>query len=445
MANLQTLRLLTTIAARNVRRGWRHSLAAVLTMAVGFLALATFQGYLEQLLDNQLDTNFARNMLGELLVRRPGSGAQDAKVNPRKYWLSKKDQEFLEGWLARHQDDVVVRVRSLLVQGVIHSGGSTAPFIAIGHDVVEGEKARRYWGWNAWAGHPLRVDQPSGIVLGLSLGRLVGCRPTSNEPVFDPRTALPKPVERPFACTNPVLQLSAGSENGRVNALDAEVIGLTSGQVREFDLRLLYTPLAFAQQLAETDGVALYSLLLKRPGDAERLRDELRADASRAGIQLDVNQWKDTEFAELFRRGSALVGAYRNLVVLVLLLIAGTAVLTTMAKTVRERSREIGTLRSLGFGKGQMQVLFGLEAALLAAVAGVVGGSLALALRAVINGAGITYRAGLLAEDVMLEIGLSPSTYAAGFGFLLLVAVLASWLAARRLVKLRVAEILAEG
>jgi putative ABC transport system permease protein len=445
MTDLRTLRLLATIAGRNVVRGWRHSLAAILTMAIGFLALATFQGYLEELLDNQVASNLARNMMGELLIRKPGVAGQDGKVNPRKYWMSEKEQDFIENWLAHHQAEVKVRVRQLLVHGMATAGGSNAAFMAIGHDVAEGEKARQQWGWNAWAGHPLRADQPTGVVLGLGLGRLLGCQPTGTEAVFDPHTAALRPIERSFQCKNSVIQLTAGSTGGRVNAVDAEVVGLTSGQVREFDLRMIYLSLPLLQQLAETQSVGLYSLLLRDPSQAEQLRAELSAEISHAGLDLEATEWRDTEMAELFRRGKALVGAYRNLVVLVLLLIAGTAVLTTMAKTVRERSREIGTLRSLGFGQGQMQALFAIEAALLAVVASAVGGSLALGLRALINGAAITYRAGLLAEDVLLEIGLSPITYAAGFGFLLVVAVLASWLAARRLVRLRVAEIFAEG
>lgn len=445
MTDLRTLRLLATIAARNVVRGWRHSLAAVLTMAVGFLALATFQGYLEQLLDNQVASNLARNMMGELLIRKPGVGGQDGKVNPRKYWMNEREQEFIEKWLARHRADIKLRVRQLLVHGMATAGSSSATFMAIGHDVAEGEQARQEWAWNAWAGHPLRIDQPTGVVLGLGLGRLLGCQPTSTAAVFDPHTATMLATERPFQCKNSVIQLTAGSTGGRVNAVDAEVIGLTSGQVREFDLCMMYMPLPLLQQLAETRGVGMYSLLLTNPSQAGQLQSELTAEIARAGLDLEATEWRDTEMAELFRRGKALVSAYRNLVVLVLLLIAGTAVLTTMAKTVRERSREIGTLRSLGFGQGQMQALFAIEAALLAMIAGVVGGSLALGLRALINGAGITYRAGLLAEDVLLEIGLSPVTYLAGFGFLLFVAVLASWLAARRLVKLRVAEIFAEG
>lgn len=89
-----------------------------------------------------------------------------------------------------------------------------------------------------------------------------------------------------------------------------------------------------------------------------------------------------------------------------------------------------------------MQVLFGFEAALLAALAGTVGILLATGLRAAVNGAKITDRAGLLNEDMLLAIGWEPQVYVMGFLFLAAVAVLAWWLAARRVVGLRVADAL---
>lgn len=438
----RTLALLLRIAVRNVRRGWRHSLAAILTMAVGFVAIATFDGYLFDLLDTQKQVSLQRNMIGELMVRKVGGGGTDARIWPRRYWMGPREQAVVDAWLARHRGALLTSVRSVIVSGIASAGGPSAAFLAIGYDVAEGEVARKDWKWLAWAGRNLRPDDSNGIMLGLGLGRLLGCEPASQEPVFDPHTALLKPVERPMRCKTTTLQLSASSVGGRVNALDGEVIGLSSGSVREFDLQMVWAPLPFIQNLAETRDIALYNVLLRDPDQAAALRSDLMSAISAAKLDLEVVEWEQSEFGELFRRGKELLGAYRNLVILVLLVIAGSAVLTTMAKTVRERTREIGTLRSLGFGRLDMLALFALEAALLAIVGGAIGTCVALALRSAVNAAHISYSAGLLAEDMLLTIGLSARTYAAGFSFLTLVAVVASWLAARRVVAMRVADAL---
>jgi len=439
---VKTLHLLLRLAVRNVRRGWRHSIAAIGTMAIGFVALATFQGYLSQLLESQIAMNYARNMIGDFMVRKPGGGSVDARVRPDKYWLDEKDQAFVQAWVKRQGADVRAAMRALLVEGVANAGPASASFMLFGHDIAEGHIARRDWQWYAWAGRPARPDEPNAVVAGLGLGQSLGCVVKGNPQIFDPRTARPIAAERPMDCKTTSVQLSGSSPTGRVNALDGEIVGLTSGGVREFDQRLLWGPLSLAQDLASTKGVDSFQIVLADPGRAPALIERFSAEAKAAGLHLQAVDWQQTEQADLLNRGRDMMSIYRNLVVFVLLVIAGSAVLTTMAKTVRERTREIGTLRSLGFRKGHMLAMFALEAGVLAVVSGVLGAVVATGLRLAVDAAGITYRAGMLAEDIPLTIGWSGQTYAAGFAFLAAVAVLAGWVAARRVVELRVAEAL---
>jgi putative ABC transport system permease protein len=65
----------------------------------------------------------------------------------------------------------------------------------------------------------------------------------------------------------------------------------------------------------------------------------------------------------------------------VLFLVVLTGVVNTLRMTVRERTREIGTLRSLGMQASQVRVLFLLETGMLAlfsALAGVVGAAIVM-------------------------------------------------------------------
>jgi putative ABC transport system permease protein len=411
-------------------------------MVVGFVALATFQGYLQELMSSQLAMSYARNMIGEIMVRKPGSAHADAKVHPEKYWLGAAEQQFVDAWVAQQGAEVKASSRSLFSFGMVTAGGSSAAFIAIGHDIAQGRLARRDWQWNAWAGHPIREDEPNGIMLGLQLSQALGCEKIDRTAVFDPQTARPSPVERPFKCRTTQVQLQASSATGRANAVDGEIVGLTSGEVREYDQQMMWAPLSLIQSLLETDQISVYNIVLKDPEQAQAKQGELRRAAQAAGIQIEVLDWRDSEYGEMYRRGTELMGTYRSLVVLVLLVIAGSAVLTTMAKTVRERTREIGTLRSLGYRRWQMLLMFALEAAVLALLAGGIGAVLAWAVRWAISAARIRYSAGLLAEEMILQVGWSPAMYLQGLAFLLAVAVIAAWLAARKVVGLAVAEAL---
>jgi putative ABC transport system permease protein len=435
-----TARLLLRIAWRNVARHWRHSLAALGTMMVGFLALALFQGYLDELMGSQLRAIYARNMLGEMLVRRPGAGTREARIHPELYRLDKDAQAFIDDWLEAHKDEIKTRVRSLVLAGIANAGNSTAQFWGVGFDVAEGRMARRDWLWNTWAGRPLEEKDASGTILALGLGSLLGCERADKGSVIDERTGIPLPKEREFQCRTKSLMLTSTSARGRMNALEADIIGLSSTAARDIDQRLLWLPLPFAQTLASTEGVTSYVVLLNDSEAGPRMRADLKEKSAAAGLNLQVIEWLESEQAEVFRRGMQMLAVYRSLVVMVILIIAGAAVLTSMMKTVRERTREVGTLRSLGYLRRHILIMFALESSMLAMLSGLLGLASALILTAGINAAGITYKAGLFAESIPFRIGYSPSAYAWGFLFLSLVAMLAAMGAARKVAAMRIAD-----
>jgi putative ABC transport system permease protein len=117
-------------------------------------------------------------------------------------------------------------------------------------------------------------------------------------------------------------------------------------------------------------------------------------------------------------------------------------VLTTMAKAVAERTREIGTLRSLGFLRRQIVALFALEAAVLAAIASAIGLAIAVGVTLLVNAAGVTYDAGLLAQPFPLHLELVPRTYAGTALFLAAVAAVAAVVPARRAARARIPDAL---
>ena len=437
--------LIVKVAFRNVRRNWRHSVAALATLAVGFLALALFQGYIEEFLRSQLDVIYSRIMIGEVMVQKKGAGTRQARINPEKYRINEKEQQFLDRWIVENSASVKTNVRTLLLVGMAHMGGSSAQMILWGHDVPEGRIARRKWTWNTWAGHPLRESEPSGTVLAMGLGEILGCTATSEDPVLDPVTAAPLPIERPFHCKQSSLMLTVTSGHGRTNALEADVVGLTRAGSRDFDEHLLWVPLRFAQDLASTRAVSQYMIVLHRPSDGPKMRAALRTALKQAGIELEVVDWIDTEGADLLRRGIDLLTVFRGLVFIVILIIAGAAVLTTMMKTVRERTREIGTLRSLGYLRRHILALFAMEAAMLAILAGGIGLLCSVLCTLAINASTITYKGGLLADAIPLRVGYSLSAYSWGFLFLSFVAVVAALLAASGVTRMRIAEALSDG
>lgn len=92
------------------------------------------------------------------------------------------------------------------------------------------------------------------------------------------------------------------------------------------------------------------------------------------GQKIDLTTWEDQiEFLDLILTAINTVSLF---IVIVLGVIISVGMINTMLMAVRERTSEIGTMRAMGMGRGQILVLFMLEAMMLGFVASTVGGLL---------------------------------------------------------------------
>jgi putative ABC transport system permease protein len=425
-----------------VRRNVRHGAGTVLAIAVGFLALVLFDGYLSFLERDQTEAVGERMMLRDVIVERPGADA--ARQSGRPYEesvLGAREQAFLERWLAAHAGEVVARARRLYAWGSASTGKASAAFLAIGLDVADSTRLRGRFAWNAVAGRPLRREDESAVLLGRGLGALLDCEPVGSPRVYGD-DGLPLAEERPFTCRRPRVQLVANTASGQLNALDAEVVGLLDGGLVEYDSKFVNLPMRLAQRLLDTTAVSNYVVRLRDPGRSAAFAAAIGAAARAEGLSLVAMPWGLHANAEENRRSMKVLGVYRALVAGVVVLIAALSVLTTMAKAVSERTREIGTLRSLGFLRRHVVGLFALEGAMLALAGTAVGAALALAITLVVNQAGLTYDGGIMSMPIALKIGLRPDTYLAAAGLLALLAALAAVVPARRAARARIPDAL---
>jgi putative ABC transport system permease protein len=159
----------------------------------------------------------------------------------------------------------------------------------------------------------------------------------------------------------------------RLGSLDWEVVGLfeDGGSVAESEL---WTDVHVLQG-AYRRGNSYQSLRLKlpRPASLEALKGELGADP-----RLNVSVRSEKEFyAAQSRVLIVLVTSLGGAIAFLMGIGAVFGALNTMYSAVAARSREIATLRALGFGGAEVVVSVLAEAMLLALAGGVLGGLVA--------------------------------------------------------------------
>lgn len=392
------------IAWRNILYTPRKSLFAISAVAACFFSLNFFQGYIAGTETIFLDSYSQRSMLGDLVVRREGI----------RHSLSMEETDFLDEHEQAQVEAIFQKlgidnyVRFLRATGTITNGTAQTVFTASSHDVARGAKMREpTWGWNALAGRPLEGEDRSGILLGQALASLLHCEPTSSERYITGLGGY-EARERPMKCDQKKLQLQSVTMSGQANALEVEVDGIIDAMFRDLDLRFAYLPLSVAQRLLNTKRISFYSARLPRGANETSLVESLRAELQAQHLKIVAQSWKEDEIGDFYQRTMNFLHIFRNFMVIVILGVALLSIFNTFYRSVQERVREIGVLRTLGFRVANVRFLFLLETFFLALIGIAIGGIFANIGAAAVNHLSILYKIGLLTQPVPFLVVLEP-------------------------------------
>lgn len=143
-----------------------------------------------------------------------------------------------------------------------------------------------------------------------------------------------------------------------------------------------------AQRLLKMEGrvteyVVAVDDLSEIPAVKARLEEAL-------GPEYEVHSWEDIAkfVVDVRARQNVILQVIASIFMLLMLL----GVANTMLMSVLDRTREIGTMLALGVRRGRIVALFLMEATLIGALGGVVGGVAGKALTTVLNVVGITVK-----------------------------------------------------
>jgi ABC-type lipoprotein release transport system permease subunit len=153
------------------------------------------------------------------------------------------------------------------------------------------------------------------------------------------------------------------------------------------------------------------------------------------GQKLDITNWED-EISFIKWTVSAL-DALTGVLTFVLLIIIAVGIMNTLWIAIRERTREIGTLRAIGMQRGYVLVMFLLEALVLGLLGTAVGAAAGLGVCLAINAADISVpmavQVFILSEKLHLVV--NPGSVVGAITFITLcttaISMIPSFLAAR--------------
>lgn len=231
----------------------------------------------------------------------------------------------------------------------------------------------------------IQVEDEKGIqrVLKLKDGNLEGLKEPNTALVFEEQA---KRLELKVGDT---VTASTTTARGVANTTDFRVVAIAEsmGLISNFSIFVNSSSLRTLYQLNDTTTGALM-LYLKDISQASAVRERLRKSLEEAGYtlmdtdprafwfkfegvnredwtgqRLDLTTW-DEEISFLMWTLSTLDGLTASLISILLIIIV-VGIMNTMWIAIRERTREIGTLRAIGMQRSRVMIMFLMEALLL--------------------------------------------------------------------------------
>ncbi len=430
------------LALRNLLRNRRRTAATALATAVGFAGMVVLGGYAIRI-ETFLRTNSVYlQRLGHLTVHRAGA-AEKAVVRPSKYGLAPDEQARIrERLAARPEVDFVAA--SLSTMGLAGNGCRTVPYQAVG---VEPEVEARILGHDEVRAHSPELARPLAgttlaapgevhgpVLLAAGLARRLG-KPLVHGEV----AAGAAPAELDCASKDAAaaiaadanVQLAGLTADGSMNAVDAEIVGRFHAPLAELEDSTLVAPLALLQELHGTDAVTSLSVFLRDHRRARALAPELERELRAAGLEVEVRAFDDPKQNPYYVGTMGLLGSLVSVIGLLVVTVVALSVLNAMTISILERTREIGTFRSLGFTRGQVLGLFVREAVILALVGVGAGAGAGLLVAAAVNAAGIRFSPPGIPGTIQLLVTPTPALLAVLAAVLVPLAAVAAAVAVR--------------
>lgn len=424
--------LAVAMATKNLARYGRKSRATVVIMTVGIIAINVLYGYVVANLDLTKDAFTRWGARGDLMIERPASALGDTVEDSGEILLTSAEQAKIDKILG---DDTRVAhaAKILKVSGMVANGKINFIFSGLGEEVdqIRAIKGPAYE-YDVVAGHPLWQTTDNGaVVLGQGLARILGCQvPDAG---FRPLRVGERPQQRKFSCPNNRLMLNAVTESGQINAQEAHPVGVMDWGIKDINNRLIVFPLAAAQSLLHTSAVSEYHVQLRDESQMSAVKRDLTERFGRAGLRLKVFYWSDR--AAFYKQVRGILLSFLGFVLALAAVISFASLLNSSYMNVMAREREIGTLRSMGFGRRFLVLLLAVESGQLAALSGAIGVLSAVTITFGIRHAGWMWVPPGSSNAVPITVSWVPSMYVFSVLVLVMIAMIAAEFPATKILR----------
>jgi putative ABC transport system permease protein len=371
------MKSLLGFAAKNVTANKRRTLITVMTIAVGLFSINVGKGIMSGM-QKESKLSITQGRTGEIQLHKKGyfdaseltllNYAIDGYSELRRELQSMEEVEHAAGRiqfgaiLAKEDETaVVVFCRAA---DIVHEV-KVCPRVK--QDIVEG----RF----------LSEDDTRGAVIASGLKKGIG------------------------ANIGDLIIVVANNKDGFQNAIELEVVGIIEEKAAQANTRLVYLPMAKAQELLYMED-QVTEIVLKTSENADVSVLNERLNGLFMSREIESNTWEDVSafFVEVMHKQDAVM--YSLCVIFYLIVIS--SITNTMMLTLFERKKEIGTMMALGIKGGHVTRLVVTEGMIVGFVGSLLGIVISGLVITILNYTGLRYTPPQGANPITIYPFVSP-------------------------------------
>jgi len=221
-----------------------------------------------------------------------------------------------------------------------------------------------------------------------------------------------------------------------VHKKDFKVVGLFTADGSSFESEIWGDYDAMAPAIGRNGGCESLTLRLSNPATLAAFDKEIRANPR---VQLQIDS-EPKYYENLAGPTAAALLGLAGFVAVVMGIGAVFGAMNTMYAIVSQRTREIGTLRALGFSRFSILVSFVLESVLLALIGGILGCLAAFTMNGYTAGTGQTQSF----SEMAFAFRITPNVLIFGIVFAVLMGLIGGLLPAFRAARMPITRALRE-
>ncbi len=232
-----------------------------------------------------------------------------------------------------------------------------------------------------------------------------------------------------------------------LNALDVTIADIFTTGYKEADLLVAELSLEAAQKFMKTDGVhSLVIALHENPGsplqwhksDLTDIQEEIAGRLSRLNIEYEIMNW--IELSQDYRAVKQMYDMFSGIIRVLFIGLIVLNMADILLLSVIERTKEIGTLRALGYRRSAVGLLFTLEGLWMGIIGAITGVILGYLVSIIINSIGFTWAPPGSGVAYPIRIENRFVDIIANIIIFILVSVIASFTASARAMRMEIAE-----